>query len=85
LSSVSNKSRFKQSRQSEQSNYSDTRDLRIAVPRHEYCTNYIITTGDIMDKMEGRLLQDVVIRQCTTILELLAGKNQVLLGKAKGK
>jgi hypothetical protein len=50
-----------------------------------YCTNYIITTGDIMDKMEGRLLRDVVIRQCMTILELLASKNQVLLGKAKGK
>jgi hypothetical protein len=37
------------------------------------------------DKMKGRLLRDVVIGQCMTILKLLASENQVLLGKAKGK
>jgi hypothetical protein len=36
-------------------------------------------------EMKGRLLLDVVIGQCTTILELLAGENQVLLVKVKDK
>jgi hypothetical protein len=30
-------------------------------------------------KMKGRLLLDVVIGQCTTILELLAGENKAFL------
>jgi hypothetical protein len=30
-------------------------------------------------EMKGRLLLDVVIRQCTTILKLLAGKNKASL------
>lgn len=29
--------------------------------------------------MQGRLLLDVVVRQCTTILKLLAGEDQTLL------
>jgi hypothetical protein len=30
-------------------------------------------------EMKSRLLLDIVIRQCTTILELLAGENKALL------
>jgi hypothetical protein len=36
-------------------------------------------------EMKGRLLLDIVIGQCTTILELLASENQVLLVKVKDK
>merc|ERR1719192_2516494 len=37
------------------------------------------TTTKTQHQMKGRLLLNVVIRQCTTILELFSSKNQTLL------
>jgi len=37
------------------------------------------TTTETQDKMKGRLLLDVIIRESTPILELLAGKDKTLL------
>jgi len=36
-------------------------------------------TAETEDEMEGRLLLDVVVRECATILELLASEDQALL------
>jgi hypothetical protein len=36
-------------------------------------------TTETEDEMEGRLLLDVVVGQCSTILELLAGEDEALL------
>ena len=37
------------------------------------------TTTETKDEMEGRLLLDVVVGECTAVLELLAGEDQALL------
>ena len=44
-------------------------------------------TTETQDKVEGRLLLDVVIRQCPAVLELLASEDQALLvrGDTEGK
>merc|ERR1711997_1071365 len=39
----------------------------------------LATTTKTEDQVKGRLFLDVVVTQCTTILELFAGKNQTLL------
>ena len=39
----------------------------------------LTTTEKTEDKMEGRLLLDVVVRKSTAILQLLAGEDQALL------
>jgi hypothetical protein len=41
--------------------------------------------NEMEDEMKSRLLLDVVIGQCTTILELFASKNKVLVKETKGR
>jgi len=55
----------------------DTKSVRVC--ERDTIKNGLAATTKTKDKMKGGLLLDVVIRESTTILKLLAGEDQALL------